>query len=558
MEGVSLKSRAIVFAMCAGAVAFILALVATSNGQIGIDNISRALIPAVVCAVMCWASAERSIASTAAAIDAAIARLTRAAHGDLDGEIPAEIEENVPELARAMNGLFQQLGANLESVHRLAMFDPVTSLPNRTNFRRTCERALTDMAPGMSAALFFIDLDRFKGVNDTMGHAMGDMLLGMVANRIRAVADRVTVETGVPQPLIGRLAGDEFTMFFSGVADPAEAARIGRGVLFALSEPFDLVGNDVEIGASIGIALRPQHGENLTDLMRAADAAMYHAKANGRGRAEHFTDELAGQIADRAQLERDLREAIEQDQFTLVFQPQVAVLSGEIVAAEALIRWRHPRDGVRLPGSFIQRAEETGMIVEIGEWVIDTVAETIARWGRIGIEQRLAINISPRQLDHAGFFRRLREAMREANAPARLLELEITETLAMHCSEEVIEAIALLRADGATIAIDDFGTGYSNLARLRDLPVDRVKLDRSLIEHIADNAEARTIAHAVVGLIHGVGCEAVAEGIETQAQADVMRVIGCDVIQGYAIAAPMDEEAFIAWSRGDDRQKASG
>ena len=208
MEGVSLKSRAIAFAMCAGAVAFILALVAASNGQISIGNISRALIPALVCAAMCWASAERSIAATASAIDAAIARLTRAAHGDLEGEIPPEIAENVPQLARAMNGLFQQLGANLESVHRLAMFDPVTSLPNRTNFRRTCERALIDLPPGAGAALFFIDLDRFKTVNDTMGHAMGDMLLGMVANRLRAVADRVSAETDAPPPLIGRLAGD--------------------------------------------------------------------------------------------------------------------------------------------------------------------------------------------------------------------------------------------------------------------------------------------------------------------------------------------------------------
>ncbi|MEO9132708.1 MAG: EAL domain-containing protein [Sphingomonas sp.] len=558
MEGVSLKSRAIVFAMCAGAIAFILALVATSGGQHSITNVARALIPAVVCAVMCWAAAERSIAGTASAIDAAITRLTSAAHGDLDGELPPEIAENVPELAAAMNGLFQQLGANLDSVHRLAMFDPVTSLPNRTHFRRTCERALSEMPPGVGAALFFIDLDRFKTVNDTMGHAMGDLLLGMVANRLRAVADRVSSNAGVAPPLIGRLAGDEFTMFFQGVTDPAEAARIGRGVLFALGEPFDLMGNDVEIGASIGMALRPQHGENLTDLMRAADAAMYHAKANGRGRAEHFTEELAEQIADRAQLEGELREAIEQNQFELVFQPQIAVWGGEIVAAEALIRWRHPRDGLRLPASFIQRAEATGLIVEIGEWVIGTVAETIARWGRMGIEQRLAINISPRQLDHASFFRRLRSAMLAANAPARLLELEITETLAMHCSDDVIEALGLLRADGATIAIDDFGTGYSNLARLRDLPVDRVKLDRSLIEHIVENAEARTIAHAVVGLIHGIGCEAVAEGIETEAQADVMRVIGCDVIQGYAIAAPMDEDAFIAWSRREDRQLAVG
>ena len=558
MDEVTLKSRAVVFAMCAGAVAFILALVATSGGGVDISNVSRALIPAVVCAAMCWASAERSISATAAAIDAAIARLTRAAHGDLSGEIPAEIAANVPQLATAMHSLFEQLNANLDSVHRLAMFDPVTGLANRTNFRRTCERLLAEAPLGTGGALFFIDLDRFKTVNDTMGHACGDMLLGMVANRLRAVADGVVTAAGTAPPLIGRLAGDEFTMFFASITDPAEAARIGRGVLFALAEPFDLSGTEVTIGASIGIALRPQHGESLTDLMRAADAAMYHAKATGRGRAEHFTDELAAQIAERAALESDLREAIDRDEFTLVFQPQVGAEDGRIVAAEALLRWRHPRDGLRLPGSFLERAEETGLIVEIGEWVVHTVAETIARWGRMGVEQRLAINVSPRELDHATFFRRLREAMRAADAPAHLLELEISETLAMHCSSEVIEAIALLRSDGATIAIDDFGTGYSNLARLRSLPIDRVKLDRSLIEHIAEDADARTIAHAVIGLIHGLGCEAVGEGIESHAQAEILRIIGCDVIQGYAIAAPMDEDAFVAWSKGDVRWAAVG
>jgi diguanylate cyclase (GGDEF)-like protein len=553
MEGVTLKSRAVAFAMCAGAVAFILAIVATSNGNIGLDNIARATIPAIVCAAMCWASADRAIASTAAAIDSAIGRLTSAAHGDLDGEIPPEIDEQVPELASAMRGLFQQLGTNLESVHRLAMFDSVTALPNRTNFRRTCERVLTELPQGNIAALFFIDLDRFKSVNDTMGHAMGDLLLGMVANRLRAVADRVQSELEVPTPLIGRLAGDEFTIFVSDLKRIGEGARIGRAILFALAEPFDLMGQEVEIGASIGIAVRPDHGHNLTDLMRAADAAMYYAKENGRGRAEYFTQELADKMADRAQLESDLRAAIDHGQFALVFQPQVSLPAGRIVAAEALLRWQHPHHGLRLPGAFLQRAEETGLIVEIGDWVIVTVAETIARWGRMGIEQRLAINISRRQLDHAAFFNRLRAAMLAANAPAHLLELEITETLAMHCSDEVIAALELLRADGASIVIDDFGTGYSNIARLRALPVDRIKLDPSLIEYIAESAEARTIAHAVIGLIHGLGCEAVGEGIESQAQADVLRVIGCDVIQGYAIAQPMDEDAFIAWSLTDER-----
>lgn len=555
MEGFSFKSRAITFAMSAGAVAFILALIGTSNGRFDVASGSRALIAAIICSVMCWAAVERALASTAAGIDAAIDRLSGAANGDLDSEIPADVRDNIPPLADAMQGLFRQIDANLESVQRLAMYDPVTSLPNRTHFRRTCERMLSELPLSQSAVLYFIDLDRFKAVNDTMGHATGDVLLGMVANRLRAVADRFAVEAKGKPPLIGRLAGDEFTMFFPEVPSPRDAERIGRGMLFALSEPFDIVDQTVEIGASIGIAMRPQHGTSLTDLMRAADAAMYHAKASGRGRTEHFTDALAAEIADRVQLESDLREAVEKEQFDLVFQPQVSAQTGRIVAAEALLRWRHP-DGLKMPGAFIQRAEETGLIVEIGDWVITEVAETIARWAALGVEQRMAVNISARQLDHASFFRRLREAMHAARSPARLLELEITETLAMHCSDDVLEAIAALRDDGATVAIDDFGTGYSNLARLRALPVDRVKLDRSLIEHVATDAEARTLAQSVIGLIHGIGCDAVAEGIEHPAQAEVLRVAGCDVLQGYAIAQPMDESQFLDWVRGPHERLA--
>ncbi|MCA1199283.1 EAL domain-containing protein [Sphingomonas sp. R647] len=553
MDGFSLKSRAIAFALCAGAFVFILALAATTRGPFDVASASRALIAAIICAAMCWAYAERTIASTAEAIDAAIERLTQAANGDLQSEIPREVEQFVPPLAHAMDGLFRQLHTNLESVQRLALFDPVTGLPNRTHFRRSCERMLAELPPDAMAALFFIDLDRFKAVNDTLGHAVGDQLLSMVANRLRAVADRFAIEGDARQPLIGRLSGDEFTIYFPELGHVRDADRVGRGILFALSEPFDLADQEVSIGASVGIAIRPEHGSSLTDLMRAADAAMYHAKARGRGRAEHFTDQLANEIAERALLESDLRMAVERNQFTLVYQPQISAGDGRIVAAEALLRWQHPTRGLCLPGSFIGRAEETGLIVEIGDWVVEHVAATIARWGEMGIEQRMAVNISPRQLDHAAFFRRLREAMQTAGAPARLLELEITETLAMHCSREVIDAIAALRSDGATVAVDDFGTGYSNLARLRDLPLDRVKLDRSLVENVATNAEARTIAHAVIGLIHGIGCEVVAEGIETEAQLEVLRVIGCDILQGYVIAKPMPEAAFLEWASAAPR-----
>ena len=552
MEEVTLKRRAVVFALCAGGVAFLLALLATSHGVFDSETIGIALIPAIVCGVMSWASAERAISGAAAAIDMAIARLAAAAEGDLDSPIPPEIGEQVPQLAAAMAGLFHQFDSDIEGIRRSARVDLVTGLPNRGHFRDAAEGAL---AAADSAALFFIDLDRFKAVNDTLGHAGGDMLLAAVAGRLRVVAEEAVAASAIT-PLLGRLAGDEFTLLLPGVGDTAAATRIGRSIQRALAEPFAIHGEQVEVGGSVGIALAPQHGETLSELMRAADLAMYQAKAEGRGRVAHFTDTLAAAIAERAQLDEELRRALARDEFTLVFQPQVGARDGAVVAAEALLRWQHPQDGPRLPATFIARAEESGMIVEIGDWVVARVAETLARWGAMGIGQRLAVNISQRELDHALFFRRLHEAMRRAGAPANLLELEITESLAMKCSREVIDALALLRADGATIAIDDFGTGYSNLARLRELPIDRIKLDRSVIEHIAARAEARTIAHAVISLVHGLGCEAVAEGIESDAQANVLRVIGCDVLQGYAVAPPMDEPTLLTWTRGQPQRLA--
>jgi diguanylate cyclase (GGDEF)-like protein len=555
MKEVTLKSRAVVFALCAGGVAFLLALLATSHGVIDRATVTIALIPAIVCGVMSWASAERALSHTAAAIDLAIARLAAAAEGDLDSPIPPGIAAQVPQLAAAMTGLFRQFDHDIEGVRRTARVDLVTGLPNRGHFREAAEATL-DAPDFAGAALFFIDLDRFKSVNDTLGHARGDMLLADVAGRLRAVAQE-SVAASAPGPLVGRLAGDEFTLLLPGIADTAAATPVGRSILRALAEPFVVDGGSIDVGGSVGVALAPRHGATLGELMRAADLAMYQAKAEGRGRLVHFTDTLAAAVAERARLDDELRRALVRDEFTLVFQPQIGARDGAVVAVEALLRWQHPQDGARLPATFITRAEESGMIVEIGDWVIARVAETLARWGAMGVGQRLAVNISQRELDHALFFRRLHEAMRAAGGPVDLLELEISESLAMQCSREVLDALALLRADGATIAVDNFGTGYSNLARLRELPIDRVKLDRSVIEHIATRAETRTIAHAVISLIHGLGCEAVAEGIESDAQANVLRVIGCDVLQGYAVAPPMDEPTLLTWTRGQPQRLAS-
>lgn len=548
IEGTSLKARAIVFALSVGAVAFILTVLPTTGRLNDATVIWHAVIPAVVVSAMCWAVAERVIATTAGALDAAIFRLARAARGDLESAIPAEVGECVPELSAAMADLFAQLNANLSSIERMALYDTVTDLPNRNHFRGQCDLMLAGMPATAPAALLFIDLDRFKAVNDTLGHAAGDVLLAQVAARLRTVAARIAGR-GLRPPLVGRLAGDEFTIFLPEIADPSDAGRAGRAILAALAEPFDVHGNEIGIGASVGVALRPDHGRDLTDLMRAADSAMYLAKESGRGRVEQFGAALAEQMQTRARLDQDLRHAVAHGQFELVFQPQVAAGDRRIVGAEALLRWRHPTEGLRAAGSFIRRAEETGLIVEIGDWVVETVAATLVRWADAGVEQRLAVNLSGRQVDHAAFFRRLRTALHEAGAPPRLLELELHETIAMTCSDDALVALAALRGDGATVAMDGFGTGYSNIARLRALPLDRIKLDRSVVAPVATESAARTIVHALVGLIHGLGCEAVAEGIENDAQADVLRVIGCDVLQGYAIAEPMAEPAFLNWVR---------
>lgn len=546
IEGATLKSRAIVFALSVGAVAFILLMLPNLGKPADADIVWNAIIPAVVVAVMCWAAAERAIAVTAEAIDAAIRRMAHAAAGDLDSAIPPAVGECVPELSVAMADLFAQLDANLTSIERMALFDTVTGLPNRSHFRSQCDHLLSRMDTDGRAALLFIDLDRFKSVNDTLGHAAGDILLAQVADRLRAVADRAA-HAGGQAPLIGRLAGDEFTIFLPDVVDAIEIDRVGSAILATLAEPFDVQGHEIKIGASIGVAMRPEHGCDLTDLMKAADAAMYQAKESGRGRIYRFDAVLADRLEARAALDHDLRHAVAGRQFELVFQPQIASRTGRIVAVEALLRWRHPVEGLKLPGDFVQRAEDTGLIVEIGDWVVENVSATLARWAAAGVEQRLSINLSARQIDHAIFFRRLRTAMAAAGAPSRLLELELSETLAMTCSDEALAELASLRADGATVSMDGFGTGYSNVPRLRSMPLDRIKLDRSVVASVATEGAARAIVHALVGLIHGLGCEAVAEGVEERAQADVLRIIGCDVMQGYAVAPPMSERDLLRW-----------
>ena len=545
MEGVTLKSRATAFACAAGALVFILSLVLGQQQATDVVGIGRLLIVAILCGTMSWAAARRNVATTAAAIDSASERLIAAAHGDLHSPVPPDINAELPDLAVAMESLFSQVRTNLDHVQTLALFDQVTGLANRASFCRQVERLLAESAEDVHGALFFIDLDGFKGVNDTLGHAAGDQLLARVAGRLREVV-MAQVSAGMSDPVLGRLAGDEFTMFFPNIPGHGGAARIARAIQFALGERFDLGSQHVDLGASIGIACYPDHGDTLSALLRSADIAMYHAKHQGRGRAEMFTSELALEAADRAELERDMLLALQRDEFLLEFQPQIEIGSGRIVTAEALIRWAHPERDLVMPGFFVPVAEESGAIVALGDWVMSRVCETAARWSQADVGQRIAVNISSRELSQGDFFLRLRHAMATHRTPASMLELEISESLAMEMDARVLEQLSALRQDGVRIAIDDFGTGYSNLSRLKELPVDRVKIDRSLVRDIVISAEARTICSAVVGLIQGLGLEVVVEGVETKAQMEMLRVIGCTLFQGYHVAHPTGEEDYLS------------
>ncbi|ALR22195.1 MULTISPECIES: bifunctional diguanylate cyclase/phosphodiesterase [Sphingobium] len=544
MQGVTMTSRATAFACAAGAVVFILSLLLGPGQDRQIADIGRSLIIAILCGTLSWASARRTVATIAAALDRATDRLLAAAHGDLQSPVPPEATKELPDLSVAMESLFSQVRTNLDHVQALALFDQVTGLANRTSFCRQVERLLIERRDAGTAALFFIDLDGFKNVNDTLGHAAGDQLLARVAGRLREVV-MAQVGAGVGDAVIGRLAGDEFTLFFPSLPGRDAAAKVARSVQFALGERFDLGSQHVDLGASIGIACCPDHADTLPGLLRAADIAMYHAKDEGRGRTEMFTAELALKAADRAELERDLLRALEREEFLLEFQPQIESLSGRAVAAEALVRWAHPERDLVMPGLFVPIAEESGVIVALGDWVMDRVCETAARWARAGIAHRIAINISSRELEQADFFLRLRHAMATHATPPVMLELEISESLAMDMEARLLDQLGALRREGVRVAIDGFGTGYSNLSRLKDLPVDRIKIDRSLVRDIAISAEARTICTAIVGLLQGLGLEVVVEGVENQAQMDMLRVIGCTLFQGYHFDPPMRELAYI-------------
>ncbi|HEV2079753.1 MAG TPA: EAL domain-containing protein [Allosphingosinicella sp.] len=534
----------------AGAACFVLALMALLLLEDPHQKILAALAIGAFVLICVGIASERTGSGHDPALAALIERLLAVSTGDFSSPAPDAVKRNMPELASAVDRLFEQVRSRLDGIHAAAYYDSVTSLPNRVHFKREGERVMKARRADEQVALLFIDLDGFKQVNDSLGHAHGDQMLAMVADRLRDVVKAEARDRQKPAPVIARLAGDEFTLLFPSVENAQDGVRVGGHALAALSEPFQYGGQSVAIGASIGVALGPDHGADLASLMKAADIAMYHAKRSGRSQLCLYDRPLAAAFNHKGNTEKALREALAGDEFALVYQPQLCARTGEVVGGEALLRWDHPTEGTKGPGDFIEIAEESTLILAIGDWVVDEVATALGRWRDWGMTHRLTFNVSPRQLDRPRFFPRLREAMQRSGSPPWLLELELTETAAMRCSPAVIDELAALRLEGVSIAIDDFGTGYSNLARLKDIPLDRVKLDRSLVNDVDVSESARTIVAAVIHLIHGLGLEVLAEGVERKAQIEVLRAIGCDTFQGFAFAPPMAEAEFFRWVGG--------
>ncbi len=554
-DGTAQKISNVLLSGAAGVASFLFSLAAFLYITEFDNQIVASIFAGTFCLLISYVASERPNSESARALTALAERLLAVEDGDLTSPAPAILRDSNPKLAAAVDSLFEEVRASIENAHALGMYDPVTSLPNRLHFRSEADKLLSD-ASDMESAMLFVDLDRFKAVNDCLGHARGDQLLVMVANRLRVVVTAEIGDTNLARPLLARLAGDEFTLFFPQIDGMPEIEMIARRIALAISEPFELQGHSVDIGASIGVAVSPQHGTTVEGLMRAADLAMYRAKARGGGQHCLFSEELAKEHQLRVETENALTDVVPRGQLRLALQPQMSLTTGETTGVEALLRWQHPRDGLRAPATFISIAEQTGIIGEIGDWVMDQVAIILSGWRRQGIDRRLSFNISPRQLDRVDFFTRLRHIFAAHDVPLSMIELEFTETAAMQCCEADLAEIAALRAEGASIAIDDFGTGYSNFARLRSMPLDRVKLDQTLIAEIETSEKARVVVQAVVHLIKGVGCKIVAESVENSAQADILRAMGCDTVQGYVFAAPMSEDEFVAWSANADRKSS--
>jgi diguanylate cyclase (GGDEF)-like protein len=449
-------------------------------------------------------------------------------------------------LHRVIRYAIERKRTELELV-RLAHYDQLTSLPNRTLLRERVDHALARaMRAGSGVATLILDMDRFKEINDTLGHEVGDKLLIEAAQRIRASVRE--------QDTVARLGGDEFAVILEGVSEAKEVLPVIERIIESLNGVTTIDGHEVNSSTSVGIAMYPENGNDLSELLRAADLAMYQAKSSGRGRYQFFADAMQEEAQSRHALEWALRRAVERNEFELVYQPQICLRTGMVIGVEALLRWMNPTRGLLTPYHFIAGLEEFGLINEVGEWVLRAACEQTRRWHGMDLEpMRIGVNVSAQQFEDPMLIDKIRGALKETKIPPEFLELELTESCLMSDPAQAGALLREIREVGVRIAIDDFGTGYSSLTYLKEFPLNALKIDKSFVQSVESTDRGGPISNMIIGLGQNLGLEVIAEGVETEAQLDYMREHGCDIAQGYLYAHPESPEELTPWLRTNQR-----
>ncbi len=432
--------------------------------------------------------------------------------------------------------------AAADKISHLAHHDTLTDLPNRlTLVERLIQAINSAQRNNKRVAVMFIDLDRFKTINDTLGHHTGDMLLIQVAQRLKACVRN--------SDIVARLGGDEFVVALPELENNAPIFEMADKILRALGQPYSIEGSQLHSSPSIGIAMYPADGASVEEVMKHADVAMYHAKSRGRNNYQFFEPAMNKASMERLALENDMRIALDREEFVLHYQPKINIASGRVSGVEALVRWQHPKKGLVPPGMFIPIAEETGLMLPLGEWVIRTACRQLRLWQRQGMTDiQMSINLSPRQFRQKDLAQIVSAIVVIENVAPEMLEFEVTESMAMDNPQETIETMRMLCSLGVKLAIDDFGTGYSSLSYLKRFPMNTLKLDRSFVKDIETDPSDAAICSATIGLAHNLGLDVVAEGVETVAQYEYLKELGCDTIQGYYFSKPLpakEAESYI-------------